>query len=137
MITVVGTWDLGWNTPIKEAELWGFVLRDFKVDAWYMSPVSGIVSGFDLVEDAQMETRIVTERARNELVFIDESAEKYLSDFTIPNNVCFVLGKAGFSPYKTFYRKGDDAIRIPTPANIAGLWPHQALAIVLYHCYGN
>jgi hypothetical protein len=33
---------LSWNTPIKEAELWNLVLRDFAVKSWYMWPVSGI-----------------------------------------------------------------------------------------------
>ena len=42
MIKVAGHWELSWNAPIKEVELWNFPLRDFNVSEWYMWPVSGI-----------------------------------------------------------------------------------------------
>ena len=42
MIKIAGLWELGWNTPIKEVEQWEFPLRDYGVDEFIMSPVSGI-----------------------------------------------------------------------------------------------
>ena len=41
-VAVAGLWELGWNTPIKEADLWEFMLRDMGVNLWSMAPVSGI-----------------------------------------------------------------------------------------------
>ena len=134
-ITVIGTWDIGWNTPIKEAELWQFALNEYAVDAWYMSPVSGIASGvLWLTEDAQMETRLTSEAAAGRtLVFVDENAAGELETFAHPTNACYVLGKTGFSPWTSLFdeRRGDRAVKIPTTRNQGGFWPHQAAALVL------
>lgn len=46
IVKVAGIWELGWNTPIKEIELWEYPLRDFGVDAFYMTPITGIQSQF-------------------------------------------------------------------------------------------
>lgn len=135
IVTVVGTWDIGWNTPIKEAELWQFTLAEYIVDQWFMSPISGIASGVPwLVEDAQMETRLALERAAGRtLVFVDEAAEVELLDYPHPTDACYVLGKTGFSPYVSFYdeTKGDEAVSIATRVNQGGFWPHQAISMVL------
>ena len=42
MVHVVGHWEIGYMTPIIEAPFWGNTLREFEVDVWWMSPVSGI-----------------------------------------------------------------------------------------------
>jgi hypothetical protein len=44
MVVVAGMWELGWNTPIKEIDLWRYPLKDFGVDRFYMTPISGIES---------------------------------------------------------------------------------------------
>jgi len=136
MLTVIGTWELGWNTPIKEVELWGYPLKEYDVDEWFMSPVSGIASGFPFLhEDTQMEPRIALERALGRtIVFVDESATSVgLDDFVHPADACYVMGKTGLSPYVAFFRPdlGDRCVVIHTHANLGGFWAHQAIAIVL------
>ena len=42
MIKTASYWELGWNTPILEVDLYQYVLEDFNVDEIYMHPVSGI-----------------------------------------------------------------------------------------------
>jgi hypothetical protein len=132
IIKVAGCWELGWNTPIKEVDLWETMLRDFCVEHWYMEPVSGIV-GHDVCEIASLETLVEDERALGiTIVFVDEKGETPLADFEHPQNVLYILGKASYSPLKALGRDGDLSVRIETPAQAALLWPHQAIAIVLY-----
>jgi hypothetical protein len=118
-----------------ECDLWQFALKEFSVDAWSMSPVSGIASGVPiLTENAQMETQLDDARANGQtLVFVDESAPQSLHEFVHPENACYVLGRTGFSPFVSFYRpqEGDLAVKIPTLANLGGL-PHQAVSIILH-----
>lgn len=132
IVKVAGCWELGWNTPIKEADLWETMLRDFKVDKWYMEPVSGI-DKVDVHEVASLEALVNDERAiGTSIVFVDENGETPLTNFKHPENVLYVFGKASYSPMRALKREGDLSIRIETPAQAALLWPHQAAAIVLY-----
>jgi hypothetical protein len=135
VITVVGTWDLAWNTPIKEADLWSFALREYDVDSWWMSPVSGIASGISFLgEDPQMEPRLRSEIEQGRtLVYVDESGDVDLADFAHPNDACYVLGKPTFSPWRAFSRSmAGNSVRIATPRDLGGFWPSQAIAIVLH-----
>lgn len=127
MIKVVGLWELGWNTPIMEYELWVHLLKDFGVDEWVMSPVSGInkpniTEVPDIMEFINDEVSVV---------FVEEEGETDLADFIHPTNATYVLGKSGFSAWKSLGKKGI-SVRISTPTRMGGLWAHQAIAIVLY-----
>ena len=46
IVRIAGFWELGWNTPIKEIELWEYPLKDFNVDKFYMTPITGIDSPY-------------------------------------------------------------------------------------------
>lgn len=129
-VRVAGLWELGWNTPIKEIELWEYPLRDFGVDTLYMVPITGIRSRF-VQERASLE-EILEESHGCRIVFVDERAERSLAKFDHPPNALYVFGKANFSPLLSYKREGDLAIRIDTIANKGLLWPHQAAAIVLH-----
>ena len=132
IIRVAGSWELGWNTPIKEVDLWETMLRDFDVEEWYMEPVSGIV-GHSVQEVASLEGLVEEHRTlKTPIVFIDEKGKTPLADFKHPKNVLYVLGKASYSPLQALGRDGDMSVRIETPAQAALLWPHQAVAIMLY-----
>jgi len=89
-ISVAGLWELGWNTPITEVESWQLMLRDFGVDEFYMTPVSGIkgskVIEMDTLEDILEANKDMT------VVFVDERADTELSDFVHPKNVIYVFG---------------------------------------------
>lgn len=42
-IKVGGVWELNWNAPLQESWLWTFVLREFGITDWHMTPVTGII----------------------------------------------------------------------------------------------
>lgn len=132
MINIVGCWDLGWNTPIKEVDLWEYPLRDFGVDNFYMSPITGILNS-SVSEHSDMKLFLDEERERGHtIVFIDEKGENDLVSFNHPINATYVFGKASFSPMTSFKKENDLSIRIKTVINSGLLWPHQAASVVLY-----
>ena len=46
IVKVASYWELDWNTPIKEIDLWRYPLQDFGVETFYMTPITGIESKF-------------------------------------------------------------------------------------------
>lgn len=125
-MVVAGQWELGWNTPIKEVELWQFMLRDFGVAQFYMFPVSGIASN-QVKERSSLED-IIKEFSDHIPVFIDERGEIDLEDFVHPENALYITGIANDKSLPEEYK----SIKIRTVANKGLLWSHQALSIVLY-----
>jgi hypothetical protein len=132
MIAVAGFWELGYNVPIIEADLWNFPLLDFGVDEWNMSPITGI-AGFTVKEWADAEQMLDTMRFEYTLVFVTEKGEEELSSFTHPENACYVFGKATFSPFLGMKKENDLSVRLDTLNNKGLLWPHQCLVSVLHH----
>jgi len=134
MVKVAGLWELGWNTPLSEAWLWQFVLRDFEVHDWFMSPVSGVKirePGLELIEYPSIADTL--DAHTEQRVFVDEAGEIALPDFEHPEDVIYVFGNAGMSPMRQrLVRDGDLTVRIPTVQNAGVLWPHQCLLTVLY-----
>lgn len=128
-VKVAGLWELGWSAPLTEHDLWQFPLRDFGVDAWFMSPVSGIRS--DQVTEVSDLTEVINS-TDHEVVFVDDKGDTSLRDFVHPENALYVLGKAGQSPMVSHRKAGDSAVCIDTHANGGMLWPHQAISIILY-----
>lgn len=130
-VQIAGMWELGWNTPIKEADLWEYLVRDFGVDRWWMSPISGI-SNRHVSECAELLE--ILEKARNDglsIVFVDERGDVPLAEFEHPANAIYVFGKASSSPL-SLRLDGEASVVIETQAKLGGLWPHQAASIVLY-----
>lgn len=132
VVKVAGLWELGWNTPIKEIDLWEFPLRDFGVDKFYMSPVSGI--DHSMVEERHSIEEVLKEAREigTAVVFVDEKGTASLKDFHHPADVLYVFGKSGLNPLTAYGQKGDLSVVIETKVNGGILWPHQAAAIVLY-----
>lgn len=131
MIKVAGAWELGYSTPLVEFDHWAFMLRDFGVAEWYMSPVSGINKKVtelkDILESIDLNPNLTP-------VFVDEDGQDLLPDFEHPENALYLLGKASYSPWVASNRVGL-SVRIPTQAvnpSKGLLWPHQAIAITLY-----
>ena len=130
MINVVGTWELGYNTHITEFDAWAFPLRDFGVDEFIMTPVSGIDRKKFFKEAKDIPT-VIAENPDLVPVFLDEEGTTLLSDFEHPENVLYVLGKASYSPWRSCGSNGI-SVKIPTIQQGGLLWPHQAICIALY-----
>jgi len=129
-------WEFGYSAPLTEFDLWAFPLRDFGVDEWYMSPVSGIDK--KQVTEAERIGDVLTVNPELTVVFVDEKGETPLSEFEHPEDALYVLGRANFSPLAN--RNGVFggvahkyvSVRIETVEGKGLLWPHQAIAIVLH-----
>jgi tRNA(Leu) C34 or U34 (ribose-2'-O)-methylase TrmL len=129
-IKVAGMWELGWCAPLTEFDLWAFPLRDFGVAEWIMAPVSGVqkkvteVAGIDAAIAANPELTVV---------FVDEDGATPLQEFRHPEDALYVLGRASSSPMRSFGAAHEHvSVRIETQEAKGLLWPHQAIAIVLY-----
>jgi hypothetical protein len=138
MIKIAGLWELGWNNPLSESWLWSFVLREFGVMDWRMSPVTGILhnerhAGMNLTEFNDIR-EMLDSSPDLPRVFVDEFGECELQDFTHPEDCMYVFGNAGTSPMKIpgAKREQDFSVRIRTPNPSGVLWPHQCLLTVLY-----
>lgn len=130
IVRIAGVWELGWNTPIKEAELWEYPLREFNVDSFYMTPISGIDS--QMVKERSTIEEILSENSDIKVVYVDEKGQTPLKDFVHPVKVLYVFGKASFSPMVSHGKPNDLSVKIETPLNSGMLWPHQAAGIILY-----
>jgi hypothetical protein len=143
MIVVAGHWELSWNTPIKEAELWNLPLRDFGIEEWYMWPVSGIKHNehqrVHLYEREDLKT-ILEENPDIIHVYVEPEKKAYpgythhdLRTFSHPKDVMYIFGSAHYNPILyNFMREQDIIVKIPTAENAGALWPHQCLVTVLY-----
>jgi hypothetical protein len=132
LIRIAGLWELGWNTPIKEADLWEFPLREFGVDRWFMSPVSGIVQPL-VTEVPDLQPLIAEHRAAGfVIVYVDEKGSTPLSQLTHPTDALYVCGRTSLSSLVAYGQSGDLSTRIETPLGHGMLWAHQAATIVLY-----
>ena len=142
MTAVVGHWDLSWNTPIKEAELWALPLRDFGVTDWRMWPISGIRNAepeVSLIERGSLEKALIGLESRP-WVFLEPRQEvlgvaptSSLVEFDHPEEPVYIFGSAHYNPVATGHpRKGDAVVELPTVQNKGLLWPHQVLVAVLY-----
>lgn len=129
MIKVAGVWELGWNAPLSEFDLWNFPLRAFEVEEWYMMPVSGILK--PRVTEVYHIQEAITVNPGLIPVYLDEDGAESLRDFVHPEDALYILGKAGFSPWRANDKKGL-SVKIETPQGGGLLWPHQCIAIVLY-----
>ena len=126
MIKVAGCWEQGWNTPILEYDLWFFPLKEYGVDEFIMTPVSGIdrkVTEYKDICDVIIDNEDLT------IVYVDEEGEEELEDFDHPENALYICGKANFSPMKVMGNAR--SVRIQTTNHGGRLWPHQAMCLVL------
>lgn len=130
MIKVVGCWELGYNTPLVEFDQWAFPLRDFGVDEFIMTPVSGIDRKKFFKEDVDIPT-VVEHNPELTPVYFDEQGTTLLQDFVHPENALYILGKASYSPWIANGSNGI-SVKIPTSFNGGLLWPHQVICMALY-----
>ena len=127
-IEVAGLWELGWSAPMTEATLWEYAMREFGVERLNMTPVSGVDKRW--IHEYENTEAILADRSHLTPVFVDENAPTELREFEHPQDVLYLFGKGTFSPFSTM-AEGHLSIKIDS---VKGglMWPHQALAIVLY-----
>jgi hypothetical protein len=143
MIRVAGHWELSWNTPIKEAELWNLPLRTFMIEDWYMWPVSGIQHNeWQKVNLHELPTFEDVLAANQDLVHVyvepfNKANPQYvpedLREFEHPKDVLYIFGSAHFNPVaRNLRREQDKMVMVPSIRNQGVFWPHQCLVTVLY-----
>lgn len=142
MVRVKGHWEIGYNTPIIEANYWNLALRDFEVTEWSMSPVSGIEHNeeriINLTEHQTYEEYFESLSSGVTRVFIEPKTEHinpdtiWLHDFEHPLDCVYIFGSAHYNPTVHHKREQDVIVSIKTIQNKGVLWSHQCLPIVLY-----
>lgn len=130
IVKIAGIWETGWNVPLSESILWSYPLRDYKVDEWIMTPVSGIAE--TSVKEYTDIPAVIEANPELTVVYLDEKAPTTLTEFVHPAKALYVFGKATLSPYIAYGRPQDLAVRVETPANLGLHWPHQIACVILY-----
>lgn len=141
MIKVAGHWELSWNTPIKEIELWNLLLSDYGISDWYMWPVSGIKNtkqSVNLHERHTFKDMLAENEDLNHVYFEPYNPVQQkergidLRDFQHPKDVLYIFGSAHFNPVSRTKKEDSVIVQVPTIRNTGVLWPHQCLAVCLY-----
>lgn len=139
MVILVAPWELGHDTPLREARMWEAVGKSYSVDGVRFAPVTGIVPSYGglvwdrLSEYARLEDALYEDLPR---VIIDEQGEEMLVDFAHPPSCYYIFGKSGQSSLY-LKRPQDCSVRFGVRAEVSSLWGHQAAAIVLHDRYSK
>jgi hypothetical protein len=137
-VAVAGLWELGYNAPFTEAHLWEHPVRDFAIDEWHMSPVTGIANA-SLVEWQSSTEMFDSLRQRYRLVFVTEAVEYSphvpceLEKFTHPETCCYVFGRTNWSPFLSHAIRDDDVVCMSTATGLGLSMAANVLFTVLWH----
>jgi hypothetical protein len=140
MIKIAANWEIGYMTPIMEANYWNLVMRDFEVSEWMMTPVSGIRHNerlrVNLLEFHDYESMLES-CSELQRVFLEPRTKHYnpetiwLHEFTHPESCVYVFGSAHCNPTNN-KRENDVIVSIKTIQDKGVLWSNQCLLLVLY-----
>ena len=131
MIKTASFWELYWNTPIKEVDLYQYPLEDFGVDEIYMHPVSGIDN--NRISERNNLDEILAENPDLAVVFVSDQGATPLAEFEHPEDALYVTGLTSHSdPSITHKAEGRVSVKVETPNAEGALWGHQALTVILY-----
>lgn len=131
MIAVAGIWELGWDTPLREQDLWRFMGAEFQLDGIWMCPVSGIHLRASSVITERASMPEILEELGLVGVFLAQDGDTTLAEFDHPESCVYVTGASGRDASQ-FMREGDLSVRVQTPKGGGGLWGHQAACLALY-----
>jgi len=130
-VKTVSYWERFWMTPIKEVDLYQYLLEDFGTDEIIMVPISGIDNN-RVTERPDLDT-VFEENSELTVVFVSDKGATPLADFEHPENVLYVTGLTSQSdPSITHKKEGRVSVVIETPNQEGGMWGHQALGLILY-----
>lgn len=140
-VKVAGHWEIGYNTPIIEANYWNLVLRDFEVEEWLMAPVSGICHNEETsihLKEFKNYDEMLSSCAELPRVFFEPRTKHqnpdtiWMHDFKHPEECVYVFGSAHYNPTLQHKREQDVVVSIKTKDDKGVLWSHQCIALVLY-----
>lgn len=130
VVKVAGFWEHSWTVPYSEWNLWDFPLREFNVDEFIMSPVTGINK--KVTEYASIEEILIINSTLTP-VYVDENADTWMEGFIHPKNALYILGRAGYAPYNAVASDPNTiSVKVRTPTNLGMSWGHQIICIILY-----
>lgn len=129
MIVIASIWEFGWNTPIKEFDLWYYPMMDFGVDEIAMTPISGINKKVKEFPDIDSLINHYVRYHNLDVVLCDENGVIDVKEFKHPENVLYLFGKTTRSLLSHY---NYPSIRVVTPNNKGMLWGHQAASIIMY-----
>lgn len=116
---------------MMESRYWELLKREFEVDEWMMSPISGIKNRY-VIETPSIQDSLAA-HSDCQAVFITEADGGVdLEDFVHPEKAIYLFGKTNFSPFANMKRDGDLAIKIKTPANKGLLLSSLCVSVILY-----
>jgi len=127
MVVVASIWESGWNTPIKEFDLWYYPLKDFGIDELAMTPVSGIRLNNKVKEFHSVEE--IVQHYGLPIIICTEKGETSLENFKHPKDALYLFNRTSGGELPV---KEDFSVRIETKLNKGMLWGHQAASIILY-----
>lgn len=130
MIVVAGLWELSWDTPMTEMRHWETTIRDFEVDNFYMSPVTGIKNKW-VVEKHNID-EVLELYPSLPKIYITETGDIPLSEFEHPKDALYIFGKGNYSPFNNLSKKGDYSVRIEIPAKKDLLLATNCATVILY-----
>jgi|TARA_R110000824_G_scaffold106610_18_gene252156 hypothetical protein len=127
MIVVAGVWEQGWFDYKTELNLWYYPLKDFGVDEFAMTPISGVelnnkVREFKNVED-------IIQYYNLPVILCTEHGESTLEEFEHPKDALYLFNRTSGG---IIVNKPDYSLKIETNLNKGMLWGHQAASIILY-----
>jgi len=132
MIALATIWELGWNTPLFEFDLWRFLVPEFQVDGGlWVTPVSGIVAPADFPLYERATVPAILEELGVIGVFLDQDGDIPLDEFEHPASCVYLTGATSY-PILPYKRQGDVSVRVRTPAGAGGPWSHQIACLALY-----
>lgn len=134
-VKFLSSWELAWNVPIKEMDLWEYPLREFGVAGLEMFPVTGIRNSF--VKERHTFEEAIEANSELTKVFVDEHGETNLRDFIHPENALYIIGKTSLSLQTAYKQPGDKSIVISTKNSTGLFWGHQVAMVVLYDRYNK
>jgi hypothetical protein len=141
MIKVAGHWELTYMTPIQEAFYWDYVLRDFEISEWLMTPISGIRHNQHLIinlNEFHTTTEMLDSCAELPRVFLEPRTSHqnpdtiWLHEFVHPESCTYVFGSGAINPTLAHTREQDVVVSIKSVNDGGVFWGNQTLAITLY-----
>jgi len=127
MIVVASIWEEGWFDFKTEVNLWYYPLKDFGVDEFAMTPISGIqlnnrVKEFKTIED-------IIQHYNLPVILCTEFGDSTLEEFKHPKDALYLFNRTSGGDLTSLQ---DYSLRIRTKNNKGMLWGHQAASIILY-----